>query len=71
MFESIQKLWNFLQVNSEGMFRYASSKWFTQALKTLVGSGVHGIAVDVWVTQFLLNKNMYRLYKNRIKLLKT
>lgn len=37
------------QVNYEGVFRYASSRWFLQALEVLVESGVHGVAVDVWV----------------------
>ena len=37
------------QVNHEGLFRYASSRWFLQALEVLVESGVHGVAIDVWV----------------------
>lgn len=40
----------FLQVNSDGMFRYAACPWFTQALQHLVTSGVYGVAVDVWVS---------------------
>ena len=35
----------------EGIFRYASAAWFHQALATLANSGIHGIAVDVWVSQ--------------------
>ena len=38
------------QVNYEGIFRYASSRWFIQALEHLVESGVYGIAVDVCVS---------------------
>ena len=38
-----------MQVDSEGSFRYSSSKWFHQALEQLASSGVHGIAIDVWV----------------------
>ena len=37
------------QVNSEGVYRYATAKWFSQALASLVCSGVRGVAVDVWV----------------------
>ncbi|KXZ55155.1 hypothetical protein GPECTOR_3g303 [Gonium pectorale] len=37
-----------LQVNSEGVFRYAGSAWFLQALQLLVASGVHGVAMDFW-----------------------
>jgi hypothetical protein len=39
-----------LQVNAEGVFRYASVPWFAQALRVLALSGVHGVAVDVWVS---------------------
>ncbi|KAK9800195.1 hypothetical protein WJX73_007313 [Symbiochloris irregularis] len=35
-------------VNHEGVFRYAASRWFLQALEHLVESGVCGVAVDVW-----------------------
>ncbi|GFR39716.1 hypothetical protein Agub_g197, partial [Astrephomene gubernaculifera] len=35
-------------VNSEGVFRYAGSAWFSQALQLLVASGVHGVAMDFW-----------------------
>ncbi|KAK9867944.1 hypothetical protein WJX84_010292 [Apatococcus fuscideae] len=35
-------------VNSEGVFRYASSKWLCRALDTMRVSGVRGVAVDVW-----------------------
>jgi hypothetical protein len=38
-----------LQVNAEGVFRYAGIPWFSQALQLLTASGVHGVAVDVWV----------------------
>ena len=37
------------QVNADGIFRHASSRWFHHALEALVSSGVHGIAIDVWV----------------------
>ena len=37
------------QVNGEGVFRYANSKWFIQALQTLAATGIHGVAVDIWV----------------------
>lgn len=37
-----------LQVNAEGIFRYAATPWFVQALNLLVASGVYGVAVDVW-----------------------
>jgi hypothetical protein len=36
-------------VNAEGVFRYAGTPWFAQALQVLSLSGVHGVAVDVWV----------------------
>jgi hypothetical protein len=39
-----------LQVNAEGVFRYAYVPWFAQALQVLALSGVHGVAVDVWVS---------------------
>lgn len=35
-------------VNAEGVFRYASSKWFNEALQTLQDTGIRGVAVDVW-----------------------
>lgn len=35
-------------VNHEGVFRYATASWFSQALHLLAASGVHGVAVDVW-----------------------
>ena len=38
-----------LQVNVDGVFRYGSSRWFACALEQLAASGVHGVAVDVWV----------------------
>lgn len=38
------------QINAEGVFRYASVPWFTTALQLLANSGVHGVAVDVWVS---------------------
>jgi hypothetical protein len=37
-------------VNAEGVFRYASSKWFSAALQRLAASGIRGVAVDVWVS---------------------
>ena len=33
----------------DGVFRYASSRWFAAALRRLAAAGVHGVAVDVWV----------------------
>jgi hypothetical protein len=38
------------QVNAEGVFQYAYVPWFAQALQVLALSGVHGVAVDVWVS---------------------
>ncbi|GIL55423.1 hypothetical protein Vafri_10981 [Volvox africanus] len=35
-------------VNAEGIFRYAGSSWFSQALQLLVASGAHGVAMDFW-----------------------
>ena len=43
--------WDAVQVTQDGVFRYAASAWFHQALATLSNSGVHGVAVDVWVRQ--------------------
>lgn len=37
------------QVNSEGVYRYTTAKWFHRALASLACSGVRGAAVDVWV----------------------
>ena len=37
------------QVDSEGAFRYGTSKWFTSALEALKATGVRGMAIDVWV----------------------
>jgi hypothetical protein len=37
------------QINADGVFRYASAPWFAAALQLLANSGVHGVAVDVWV----------------------
>ncbi len=39
-----------LQVNSESVFKAGSAKWFKSALQVLAASGVHGVAVDVWVS---------------------
>lgn len=39
-----------LQVNADGVFRYAYIPWFAQALQVLALSGVHGVAVDIWVS---------------------
>lgn len=39
-----------VKVNAEGVFRYAYVPWFAQALQVLALSGVHGVAVDVWVS---------------------
>ena len=36
-------------MDSEGCFRYGNSKWFTGALEALKATGVHGMAIDVWV----------------------
>jgi beta-amylase len=35
-------------VNADGVFRYASSKWFSAALQRLAATGIRGVAVDVW-----------------------
>ncbi|GIM06522.1 hypothetical protein Vretimale_10821 [Volvox reticuliferus] len=35
-------------VNADGIFRYAGSSWFSQALQLLVASGAHGVAMDFW-----------------------
>eukprot|EP00798_Chlamydomonas_sp_ICE-L_P001537 gene1537-32915_t len=35
-------------VNADGVFRYASASWFSQALQVLAASGVNGVAVDAW-----------------------
>lgn len=35
-------------INSDGIFRYATSQWFNEALKVVKSSGIHGVAVDVW-----------------------
>lgn len=37
-------------VNADGVFRYASSKWFLPAIRQLAATGIHGVAVDVWVS---------------------
>lgn len=39
-------------VNADGVFRYASAQWFLSALRELKNSGIHGVAVDVWVRLF-------------------
>ena len=39
-----------MQVSSDGQFRYANSRWFATALERLKLSGVHGMAIDVWVS---------------------
>ena len=36
-------------VNADGLFRYATASWFHSALRELKASGIHGVAVDVWV----------------------
>ena len=36
-------------VNADGVFKYAASRWFLAALQQLKESGIHGVAVDVWV----------------------
>ena len=38
-----------LQVNNDGVFRFAAVPWFSQALQLLVASGTYGVALDVWV----------------------
>ncbi|KAK2077699.1 hypothetical protein QBZ16_004545 [Prototheca wickerhamii] len=35
-------------VDADGSFRYANSEWFSDSLRRLAASGVHGVAVDVW-----------------------
>lgn len=37
-------------VNADGVFKYAASRWFLAALEQLKESGIHGVAVDVWVS---------------------
>ncbi len=37
------------QVDSDGVFHYATSKWFPAALEALKATGVRGMAIDVWV----------------------
>ncbi len=44
------KLRLLMQVNSDGMYRYAASEWFNRALAALACSGVRGVAIDVWVS---------------------
>lgn len=39
-----------VQVNADGVFKYAYIPWFAQALQVLALSGVHGVAVDIWVS---------------------
>jgi hypothetical protein len=39
-----------MQVNADGVFRYASSRWFLQSLQTLAATGIRGVAIDVWVS---------------------
>lgn len=41
-------------VNADGVFRYASAQWFLSALRELKNSGIHGVAVDVWVRFVLI-----------------
>eukprot|EP00882_Tetradesmus_deserticola_P021251 GHRQ01023005.1.p1 GENE.GHRQ01023005.1~~GHRQ01023005.1.p1 ORF type:complete len:252 (+),score=40.23 GHRQ01023005.1:382-1137(+) len=43
-------------VNAQGVFRYAYIPWFAQALQVLALSGVHGVAVDVWVSDDVSTK---------------
>ena len=47
LFDSVARQ---LQVNAEGVFRYANSQWFNQSLRQLAATGIHGVAVDVWVS---------------------
>lgn len=35
-------------VTKEAGFKYATSRWFNDALKQLKYAGVHGVAVDIW-----------------------
>ncbi len=37
------------QVNEHSVFTIDRSPWFRKALHLLTASGVHGVAVDVWV----------------------
>ena len=39
-----------MQINSDGVYRYAASEWFNRALAALACSGVRGVAIDVWVS---------------------
>ena len=45
-----KKLCCWMQVGADGQFRYANSRWFATALERLKLSGVHGMAIDVWVS---------------------
>lgn len=49
-----KKLCCCVQVSSDGQFRYANSRWFATALERLKLSGVHGMAIDVWVSSSCL-----------------
>lgn len=35
-------------INADGVFKYASSRWFLAGMQQLKDSGIHGVAVDVW-----------------------
>lgn len=37
-------------INADGVFKYASSRWFLAGMQQLKDSGIHGVAVDVWVS---------------------
>ena len=37
-------------INADGVFKYATSRWFLAGLQQLKESGIHGVAVDVWVS---------------------
>ncbi len=51
-----------MQVNAEGFFRYAGTGWFSQALQMLVSSGVHGVAMDFWVSSGNLGYKEAQVY---------
>jgi hypothetical protein len=56
-----------MQVNADGVFRYAYIPWFAQALQVLALSGVHGVAVDVWVSEHERCSTVWVYISNRVK----
>lgn len=60
-------------MNSDGVFRYATQQWFTQALSLLSASGVFGVAVDVWWGAVEREPRVYNWsgYKQVLELIKS